>query len=275
MKKVSLLIILLFSLFLMQACKAEKQLPVQFDIRQDAGIEIAVGDVSSDAKSLTWKSTLTEQEVNRYLLKKYDDLILTQVTSPNGKDFYTISDVLVTTGYIEFPIHFRSNTADKIYIDHIMMNSTTIDMKPEISFTNSKNMLIAPTDTMPIKVTDAVRISFESDQFMFVYESPESDTNTVLGKQDQADLSSAKGAIDYYRQITSMLPIGIHQVSVVETTSLSSKALVVDMLSNQVEVHGQMYYGFLVIRVWIEGWDYEAYNHILDSKFSISIRFVN
>lgn len=272
-EKVSLCVILLFCLFFIEACKTEKKLPVQFSMTVDPGIEIAIGDVSNSPKSLNWLSTLTEQGINRYLLNKYGELMLLQVTSPNGKDFYALGDIPVTSGFIEIPIHFRSNSEDKIYIEQIMMNSERKSWTPDVSFTNSKGVLMTTQSTMFTQVTDAVRISMESGSFMFAYESPESDTNTVLGKLEQADLSSQQGAMDYYRQVTTMLPIGIDQVSVVETTPLSSKVLVVDMLSNQIEHSGKMYYGSLIIRIWIEGWDHEAYNHILGDAFSISIRF--
>jgi hypothetical protein len=45
------------------------------------------------------------------------------------------------------------------------------------------------------------------------------------------------------------------------------------MASGQVLTADAEYYGYVVVRVWFEGWDAEGYNGLLGRTLTISLRF--
>jgi hypothetical protein len=267
-----------------------------FDVNiiQDAGIEIAVAEIGTPAENLQWRTTLTTAEILAFLDTKYaGNPQFTHVTSQNGRTFRTlgigaIGDV-TTSGYIEIPLHFRSNSADEIAWDSVTLTSGIVQYRPAVPFTDSKGELRGTAQTYPTDAADAMRISITGmvvldvnpEQVTHVYENPETATNTVLGGLVNADLTNGgvgvNGAVNFYYESTNTLPGGAESVTTVGTiTSLvpQTGVKVLTMTGGQTAIHQQEYYGSIVIRIWLEGWDAEALNGILGRTITTGFRFI-
>ena len=266
----------------------------EVDIIQDAGIEIAVAEIGTPAENLQWRTTLTTAEILAFLDTKYaGNPQFTHVTSQNGRTFRTlgigaIGDV-TTSGYIEIPLHFRSNSASEIAWDQVTLQSGIFNYRPAVPFIDSKGEPRSTAQTYPVDAADAMRISVtgmvvldvDPEQVTHVYENPTSATNTVLGGLSGADLTNGgvgvDGAVNFYYESTNTLPGGADSVTTVATiTSLvpGTGVKVLTMTGGQSAIHQQEYYGSIVIRIWLEGWDAEALNGILGRVVTTGFRFI-
>jgi len=263
-----------------------------FDVNiiQDAGIEIAVAELGTPAENLQWRTTLTTAEILAFLDTKYaGNPQFTHVTSQDGRTFRTLGIGAIgdttSSGYIEIPLHFRSNSADEIAWDSVTLASGIVQYRPAVEFTDSTGVLRNTTQTYPTDAADAMRISIsgsvEGSLLTTTFENPATATNTVLGGLTAVDLTNGgvgvNGAINFYYESTNTLPGGSDSVTTVATiTSLvpGTGVKVLTMTGGQTAIHQQEYYGSIVIRIWLEGWDAEALNGILGRTITTGFRFI-
>ena len=92
--------------------------PFQAQIVSDTGIEIAVGQPTVSPLDLNWVTTLTTAEITAYIEEAYLGAFkFNMVTTVDGAAFNALGIgalVPTTAGYLEIPLNFRSNTADRI-----------------------------------------------------------------------------------------------------------------------------------------------------------------
>ncbi|MCR3905608.1 MAG: hypothetical protein NUK62_01075 [Tenericutes bacterium] len=274
----------------------------QAQIVADTGIEIAIG-VPQPAEpnlGLNWVTTLTSAAVNQYISDAYGGAFRFQhVTSSDGRSFRTlgldefgepITSQTTTSGILVLPIHFRSASSNQILWTGASLSSTEADWLVNQTFTDETGTLVTAGSNIPIDASDSMRISVYGNlntlpdpNVAFTYEKAAGGRN-VLGQS--GDLRGAEtfvgsgvyvganGAMNYYYSSTATLPGGIDTVSLVPTlTSMVSNPLVLDMSSGNSATAGQEYYGTVNVRVWIEGWDANAYNSILDRIINASLVF--
>jgi hypothetical protein len=266
----------------------------EVDIIQDAGIEIAVDDLATLPEDLVWRTTLTTADILAYLDATYGGQpLFTHVTSEDGRTFRTlgigaIGDI-TSSGYVEIPLHFRSNSADEIAWDQVSLTSGVVQYRPAVPFIDSLGIARNTSTTYPTDAADAMRISISgmvdpgtgSVLTTHVYENPALNTNTVLGGLSAADLSNggvgANGAVNFYYESTNTLPGGAASVTTVSTVTSIAAGVglkVLTMTPGQSLIHDQEYYGTIVIRIWLEGWDAEALNGILGRTITTGFRFI-
>ncbi len=254
--------------------------------------------------NLNWVTTLSATDVEEYIQTHIETgFRFEHLTSPNGSTFYTFaSDKVagsVTTGFVKLPVHFRSGDVYTINWTAVTLSggsplpSWTSDVD---SFTNNNNNTVNRGDSISVDGSDAIRISAIGTNTV-VYEKPQNapgGTNIALGtggdltttminpdglpaNGDEYALSSV-GAHSYYFAKTGLLPDGINAVTTVATTTnLSEESedglTVLTLTSGQNATAGMEYYGTMDLYIWIEGWDPNAYNAILDEYVFISFTF--
>lgn len=277
MKFIVRFIILFMLVFLLIGCsESYEEGNVTAQIVVDSGVDIAIGEISN-VKDLKWKSTITADDFHRAVSNKYDSAAqLAHVTSEDGVTFKSlgVGELLPTTnGYIEIPLHFRSNHAEGITLDQVSLNATVTLNTASVTFTTSKGTVINGGSDFSVSFADCIRLSFEANNNVLVYENPESQTNTVLGGKDQEDISNLYGAASYYEAVTETEVYGIHQVTVPQTVTSLGSMLVLSMDEVDSNVYGALFYGVLTLRIWVEGYDPEAYNHALDDLLTLELRF--
>lgn len=278
------------------------------DIISDSGIELSLDGVN-------WYNKLSESIVQEFLNTKYgytmvEDSPVTNfrfdnVTSSNGIQMSDLNGTDVSSGnkHLQLVIFFRSASVEKIAWTGVSLASEPKIWRADASYTNSKgvpvvagtNQTVYAMDAMRISVFSPVDVALETAPLTpIVFEREASATNTVLGAQTTANLTTANGAINYYFKKTGVYPTGSNLVTVptTRTSIVQADNLVVLKLNTTGEtqtvtyttapyfpaagqevVYNTEYGGYLVINIWVEGFDAEAFNSILSGQISTSFEF--
>lgn len=270
------------------------------ELKANEGIEIALGAIPlAGPDQLNWVTNLTAATIEEYiftnLANEPDGFKFDHVTSANGRNFYTLfagdtgyEQAVTEEGYIELPLHFRSNTADAIDWTGLTLTATPLAWNSDVSFINVGGIdPIAVGTLLSVDPTDSVRVSFTGSVLVetvpttvtTVFEKPAQNDNVVLGSG--GDLSNGglgiAGAMNYFYAKNGVLPIGADAVAVPLAITSVGTIRIVDMTLNtdtqSATYAGADYYGSVVVRIWIEGWDANAFNAILGGTITTSMEF--
>ena len=248
--------------------------PFQAQVTAGEGIEVSIDNVN-------WYTTLSDTVVETYLFdaSRYTSTFkLDLVTSEDGMAFETLLGAAVLPSahskYIQFTLYFRAFAATSIYWDGATITSTGRTWVPDASFNDSvggvSTALVAGGTGVPRKAADATRISVKGTAATpVIYELATAGTNTALGAETavestdpgQAAYNFAKG-IDLTRAIVT-------PATITDTLLLNESALV-----DLAETSG-VWNGSVVVTIWLEGWDPNAFNAILSDTLSVGLVFKN
>lgn len=247
-------------------------------VATDIGIEVALGDEGLPLASLEFTTVLTTQDILDYIEAEYGPTFrFSHVTSPDGINFEELSGLNVTTGYLAIPLHFRSNSSDSINWASVLVNTADSSYTTATTFVDSKGVTRNAGSTFTVNTADAIRVSITGDLLgtptTLVYENASSATNTVLGLLANEDLTTANGAINFYTAVTTLPPTGVADVSVVGTTTTINGQEILNLDAGQSANYGQEYHGTILINIWFEGWDAEAYNALLGRAVTLGFSF--
>jgi len=287
----------------------------QFDaeIIADSGIEIAIGDevAGTDNLSLNWVTTLTTAAVENYIAVEYaDNFRFNHVTTADGITFRTLGvgaqGNTVTSGYLELPIHFRSNSAVAIAWTGVTLTASDFSWAVDQSFNaityNAgvyEALAVDSGDILTLNAADAFRIAVIGQVGALTnvvgYEKPATTAapyNHVLGVggtgyqgtsmavgpdtvADTADdtYSGTFGAHSYFYNDSQTSPFGIENITTLATQTSIVSERVLDMTLQTDTFAGADYYGEITIRIWLEGWDLNAYNSILSQVIAATFQF--
>jgi len=239
--------------------------------------------------------------------------LLNHVTSPDGINFYTLGTTTqgasVTSGYVVLPIHFRSDSADAIQWTQAAISGQEAEWIVDTAFVDAQGIARAVNDRIDINPADAIRMAIqgtvggESDHVV-AFENPASATNVRLdtgdnfGKNvyvDPADTGDpqtqyptaaptyiasnpsgyANGSYNYFANKNSNeVPLwGIEDVKTVFTESVIDEQIITELGSGANAGLSQTYYGNIVIRIWLEGWDANSFDAQLARKISVRFEF--
>lgn len=264
--------------------------PFEAQVVSDTGIEVAIGSATADPLTLEWQTVITTQDIYDYMESVYgaNAFRFTHVTTPNGHTFYDMSGVGITNGYLEIPLHFRSDNEQQIRWNQVSLTSTAAPYTTGVTFVDSSGTTRTAGSSFAVNLQDAMKISVTGivDRALMTsgttaYENAAGGTNTYSGGLANADLSNGgqltgigtNGAQNYYYESTNTLPDGSTSVNTASTLTALANNLVLDMASGSTATADAEYYGNVIVRVWFEGWDAEAYNALLSRIITISLRF--
>lgn len=264
--------------------------PFEAQIVADTGIEIAIGTYTLAPTELNWVTTLTTAEVEAYIASAYSNFRFNAVTTPNGSTYYTLGDAgltVATSGWLELPIHFRSNSADRILWTGVTLTSDgQLPWVADTNFTDASGTARIIGESINIDAANGMRIGIEGVVGGLtnyeVYERAAGVFGNVV-LNTGGDLSNGgigdPGAMNYYYAKTGALVPGTATVSAIESfTSIAYDELdpltyipVLD-LGDGTDAE-RTYFGTMTIRIWLEGWDANVYNSVLDRMIYASFQF--
>ncbi|QWB95566.1 hypothetical protein KHQ89_06320 [Mycoplasmatota bacterium] len=269
--------------------------PFSAEVIADSGIEISLGNhstVFNAPDEANWVTTLNTADIEAFILADPDFTNFDHVTTADGSTFFTLGATALTgttQGYIELPLSFRSNTSTVINWSNVTLTSPDYTWNSDSTFTDSyqgSTRAVTAGDDIVVNAADAMRISMISGSgygsFVVGYENPSSDTNDVLGQLTNADLSDgiavgegSAGSTNYFYSKNTALPFGADDVTTLTTiTSLSTAQQVVTLSDvSATPEFGASYFGQITVRIWLEGWDADAYNAILSQVVTTSFVF--
>ena len=236
----------------------------------------------------TYKSYVTQEEILT-AIKLHTDFTttgivggdlknLTAATTSDGTTFvdkagnamgdveYTSED---TTNYT-FRLYFRSNNAYTAKLD--MTNSTVtsahsanylpVKAWKEINSTDYPNIaLVSPIaigENIDADAKDAVMVSFSNGTTTAVW-----DPNSTTGYTDNTDGNIANDYYDYIYGTTTA-------VGTIITANVDADEVLLTLTG----AADTGYNGYLDISIWIEGWDANCFNTILDDTITTALKFV-
>ena len=272
------------------------------DIVADSAIELAIGNHNTgltNPTSLEWVTTLTKEDVETYIESVYGTApLFNHVTTANAIDFFTLGATAMagtTTGYLDIPLNFRSDTAQTIEWTSVTLTSTVAPWTADVDFIDAAGSVRTSGDSFDIDASNAMRVAvlevYGTGDHVVVYEKPASASNVVLGTGGDLrgtlvdpDLTPASGdeyypgingAMNYYYEKNNTLPFGADAVTTIAADTAITGVTVITMedVSALPTDYQATYYGQLTIRIWLEGWDANAYNAILSRIIETSFIF--
>lgn len=257
--------------------------PFEAQIVADTGIEVSLDTID-------WYTTLTTDLIETYIFDTYGAFRFTHVTTATGySSFNTLGASGLTNtsaGYLEIPVHFRSNSADAIDWTAVTLTSTLAPWTSDVAFTSTTGA-VTSGGSIPQDASNAMRVSVQgivaSDPaHVVVFErAATNNNNVVLGGDGVTPVDYSNGGIgnagsyNYYYAKTGALVPGTDAVVVAPAVTLINDAnaqRVVDLDADT--TYGTAFYGSVTIRVWLEGWDADSYNSLLARMISASFTFI-
>jgi hypothetical protein len=265
--------------------------PFEAQVVADTGIEVAIGVApGGDLELLDWVTTLTTSDINDYITAAYPTgFRFDHVTTTNGIDFFTLLGGALsgtTEGFLELPIHFRSNSATSINWTQVTLTGGALPWTSDVAFTAANGTAYTAGSSFNVDASDSIRIAIQEvtggGSALVAYEKPASATNMFLGTGgDFTDLVTladdnlgAAGSYNYYYAKTGFLPVGSGAVVTVSTLDAITSSNILTMNDGVAAGLTQLYYGQITIRIWVEGYDQNAYNSILARLITSSFTFV-
>jgi len=292
------------------------------DFKANQGIEIAIGDMDSGGfNDLNWVTNITAQMVYSYINQTHlaqgqDSFEFDHVTTVDGVSFKKINaaygfDQLpnrVGQGYIEIPLHFRSESAEAVELSLLSFISSLQSWRVDVPFIVELDSFgdpveVNPGDNLNVYGHDAIRVGFTAEEYTDVagersaaslrttiFEKGDTVTNMVLGggtldlRGTEQDINGAAGAVNYFYAKNSQLPQGADAVVLpLSHTELNGTNQTVLNLFRYYDTEGLQlyseydpgatYYGKLTLRIWVEGWDANAFNAVLGSTLTVELSF--
>lgn len=250
---------------------------------------IVAADIEVSLDTIDWYTTLTEAVIEDYIANQTTFTNFTHLTTATGAagGFYTLGATgleVATGGWLSIPLYFRSNSASGINWTAVSMTVPTplYSWLADVAFTATTG---AVSDGSPLSIdaTNAMRISvtgtISAVSTTLVYEkSSGSNDNVVLGTGGNfADGVAAgegnAGSYNYYFVKTGALIPGTDAVVTASSvTTLGAGVYVTDLPANT--AYGTTNAGQITIRIWLEGWDADAYNSVLAQVITAGLTFV-
>lgn len=236
---------------------------------------------------INYQTTLTHNRSTQHIYLK-------DVTSLDGKTFargpsHEGVRAIINEDYISFDLYFRSLRSEKgIYVIAdtdlgTKVTSNGIEFVPKVDYIEQNYELVLAQSVRTYYAKDAVRMSFnemdETDQMIkTVIYDPSGNESRGFGKW--------YGAHSYYNARTHQdlaLPVAfpetIYELSKMDPfnpyQALSNNSLIAVMQeSNMISEEGKTYNTAKVrIFIWIEGWDADAIDGILQDQLTVQLQF--
>lgn len=225
----------------------------------------------------TWKDTLTVDEIakyyNRYYLYDAFSLFgLDHVTTEDGKNFTTlrkdedyIFDVPNYNGFLTIKLYMRSSRKFIVYLsEELSVSGTTVLF----------DSLVDEGVKIEANPSYAIRLSFESSDGLWVYE-PNADRGFGgYGGENNA-------AVDYFNRLirkydgesapvltSPLTEPGYNKIDKLGTDGTPLTTLRRDSIENP------YYESEITVRIWLEGWDADCFDAILNKTVTIYLPFV-
>lgn len=267
-----------------------------FTINNRATIESFTGTVQTgegfyvSLNGTDWKNTLTSTEMQAAA----GTVTFVPLTSQDGIDLYAQGSAAVATaGFIEFDLLFAgSANLNKIIVDTLTLSSPGKSWIPGVDVAGTRSAG-TPNASITDYVSNAARVSFQ-DMITTTTSTIFEQNSTTNGNSLGFGTWATNEAILFYNAImaTDLVETEFNtalantQAAVVAGSGLTVE--VATLNTNGTVITGYTYdtsgltsigganakVGAVTVRIWVEGWDQEAFNAILSDVLTVSFNFV-
>jgi len=262
--------------------------PFEARIMTADGIEVSLGDSNPN-----FFVNVPTEVVNAYLQAGgfLGNFRLKHLTSEDGttiNDFDGVTKLNpASDGYIYMQLRFRSQTPSvKIYVGTgSKLSSDPVAWTADASFTNAKGIEIsAASGSKNYYIANAARLSINSStNGTLVYELPNeaygTGTDSEYGNTVLNTTPILNGGVHYYNQKNGLVSTesGYTGLPYQDAITAASVQTFINQgpiltLSSTAETDGY-YYGIIEVRIWVEGWDPDCFDALLNSTLKIDLQF--
>ena len=266
-----------------------------------------------DAWYTSLPSSVLQEFLGKKYNEAASKLDLKGVTSENGRDIKNLNGYEAEYGsFIEFKLEIRSQLETKVFLSDVNLTGEVVRWASDHNFkladgedifAHDGDAALDNTNSVWVDPSTAARVSVQSDSKTIVYQKPEIAEDLTAGSEvarntitDAGNKPSTYGAHDYYfvKNGSSIVPplgeafevdensgrLGLkdeNEYTLVLPETVTGFNL--DSMGDadailQLEDGGDgYYYGTVTVRIWIEGWDNEAYNSIFGLELFVGLSF--
>ncbi|MBM7453323.1 hypothetical protein JN09_000648 [Acholeplasma morum] len=264
------------------------------------GIEVSLGDFSGSTQSIStsssWVTVITSTQIKNRLSEMYVDgvnpLKFSDVTSVDGKNI-VLKDGSTPAGalsgkYVQFNLYFRSNTAKTITLtDASFGNTAAIDWPVDVDFKgandNAGSAVLASGSTVKVAARQAARVSvFGSTGATYeLSESLGTTPSTVLYNSNALPSVSYASGTEFGAAAYAIAkgnPVAYTAQTIAPTFKIPTGNSIdlVTLAAPAGEFAGLTpgyFYGQVTVRVWIEGWDADAFDALFKTNLFVDLKF--
>lgn len=240
--------------------------------------------------NVNFYTVIDSTTMNAFLVSKYGvngtQFNLKDRTSKEGRIFLDRINTPVTDGYIEFDLFFRSDSALNINVDGVVLSGGTKSWTPDVDFVGASGSGVVAGTPITVNAYDAARVSvtgllMDGNALDAAPESGSSTTFIYKTSQTETFGDLTKGAVAYWNAVNTGTSTDITTgpnttdfaaAIAAKNTGASGLADQVITLTETGSSTG-IYKGAVRVRVWIEGWDADAYNSIFDAALTVMLQF--
>ncbi len=282
---------------------------IQLNVSSGAGIEVST-DPNPNFSQKMWKSELTSADLSE-VLNGVDLDAVTSLNGTTFTDLDENAVLLSSKKYIEFTLHFRvSNLAQAndytygIYLTEWSSNQTFqnlgggtalqskgVTFQPDCTFTDVDGQeKTSESQAYTCYAKDSIRISFTGTRKTSAQETTIFDLGGA--RNDGQGVGETNGNISFYNAKNPNNPITaptgsdvtIYNTNLVYSNELSTYSTAPNqadyVLNNNSQIcaitydeTSDCYYGTTVIRIWIEGWDANSFDCVLEDEINMQFLF--
>ena len=239
--------------------------------------------ISTSGVSGTYATSVSLSDVTSEGFKFVD------TTTTNGIKMVDMNGVVIDSGYLEFDLYFLTGEErDTIYLTYLEIK----DVTPGASWVAEKDISYGDSETlkqgtiMKSNLSSALRVSIQEESLetsnIFEKSGSKDNINVVFdSNKETATFNNTTGfggfAADYYKAIMNeTLTVPDREDIIINedhtTNTKIAKAIKTDTSGLGVDETFN-HYSKVTVRVWLEGWDGEAFNAIHSGKVSLTFNF--
>ena len=272
-------------------------------ILSEYGIEISLdGD--------EWVNNLTQEDIKAF--RGLSNFRFNHVTTEDGIDFFDIgpdhklraehptTNLLSNKTYLEFDLYFRSKSVTEILLTEILLSARDFQWEADVSYDAGYGTTMVENTPIWVNAINAFRFAFTYmvDNPLYDDQDPNSEemieelikayerndftganlaTNTSMNYEYDA-INGENMAMDYYKRKNNAWPGLSPDGDLVTTTPITLVNDVADLTGIEMALtltldSSGYHVGMVTVKVWLEGFDAEAFNSILNEQIIFSLTF--
>lgn len=271
------------------------------------GIEATMGNqLEMSLDGINYEQNLDGQTI----LDKLSKLRLTDVTSYDGKTFYTgiqqiLKEATKNKDYISLDFYFRTTSPyHNVYLyenvnvgalyespptEGTYFLSKGVDFRSQVTYQHSKTEIVNAGQTFKAFAANAIRISFVERLLDETDLRNETDLRVTIydpSENEERGYGHTYGGLAYFNERANknltpprLVPDTKYQLSTFAdynpNLAMNDDSLLLKLVrSDEFDDQGRLYYkGKLTINIWLEGWDADMFDAILNDTIKIQLTF--
>ncbi len=248
--------------------------------------------ISLSGENGSYKSAISKADIEQYLLDKYGSSFkLTPATSDNGKSFTDLDGSTDDISYASITLYFQSNAKQDIFLSSNPLSNfviserregasgNVIDAWKELDTVYGQSSVIEKGSKVYASAMNAIRVSFvEGDNAVVWYPNPDKGFNGDYNYKSLPEFVPYSLSTDYLNEVFG------YNLSVPGYYSTLCSKNYADMESGNYIIADKLltleydeangsYRGELTVNIWLEGWDGDCIDSIVDDILTINLQF--